>query len=300
MTARGRGGRTTPDIPGDPSLSSRPVPLRRAFAIQAFGPGSAADLQTERYTWDKAVAERKANIAIGHDPSSAMYTAGDEDMIKLLAEIDKWSTVDWDEDIRAPRLYDGTWGYYVFLTSYDDATLEKLEQAMGNWVRVVERHLEASEGSEDRKEELRKRFKLELVKDGEELADASDHRVRENFRALMGGLDLLLPGHSSRPQCRYSVCLVIDAVAVNMLAELQFQTDARKQDRTLEDLTVKAIDANWASEHGRSSYWESGDMYLGVGQLSINCLQEMYLVITRDACSAAMYDLHPLNGYPGQ
>ncbi|KAB2099327.1 hypothetical protein AG0111_0g12572 [Alternaria gaisen] len=299
MTARGRGGRTTPDIPGDHSLSSRPVPLRRAFAIQAFGSGSAADLQTERYTSDKAAAERKASIAIGHDPSSAMYTAGDEDMINLLAEIDKWSTTEWDEDIRAPRPYDGTWGYYVFLTSYDDATLEKLEQAMGNWVRVVERHLEASEGSEDRKEELRKRFKLELIRDEEELAGASDHRVRENFRALMGGLDLLLPGRSSRPQCRYSVCLGIDAAVVDMLAGLQFQPDPRKEDRTLEKLTVKAIDANWTSEDGRSSYWEGGDMYLGVGQLSINCLQEMYLVITRDACSGAMYDLHPLNGYPG-
>ena len=296
MTGRGRGGRTTPDIPGDPSLISRPVPLRRDFAIQAFGSGSAADLQTERYTSDKAVAERRASIAIGHDH-------GDEDMINLLAEIDKWSTVDWDEDISAPRPYDGTWGYYVFLTSYDDATLEKLEQAMGNWVRVVERHLEAYEGPENRREELRKRFKLELIKDEEELAGASDHRLRENFRALMGGLDLLLPGRSSRPQCRYSVCLVIDAAAVNMLAGLQFHTDPRKRDRTLEDLTIKAIDANWTSEHGRSSYWEFGgtrDMYLGVGQLSINCLQEMYLVITRDACSAAMYDLHPLNGYPGR
>jgi hypothetical protein len=116
---------------------------------------------------------------------------------------------------------------------------------------------------------------------------------------LMGGLDLLLPGRSSRPQCRYSVCLVIDAAAVDMLAGLQFQTDPRKEDRTLEDLTVKAIDANWTSQDARSSYWEGGDMYLGVGQLSINCLQEMYLVISRDACSAAMYDLHPLKGYPG-
>ena len=295
MTGRGRSGRTTPEIPGDPSLISRPVPLRRAFAIQAFGPGSAADLQTERYTSDKAVAEQRASIAIGHDH-------GDEDMINLLAEIDRWSTVGWDEDIRAPRPYDGTWGYYVFLTSYDDATLEKLEQAMGNWVRVVERHLGTYEGPQDRREELRKRFKLELIKDEEELAGASDHRVRENFRALMGGLDLLLPGRWTRPQCRYSVCLVIDAAAVNMLAGLQFQTDPRKRDRTLEDLTVKAIDANWTSEHGRSSYWESGgtrDMYLGVGQLSINCLQEMYLVITREACGGAMYDLHPLNGYPG-
>ncbi|CAN9223409.1 unnamed protein product [Alternaria alternata] len=298
MTGRGRGGRTTPDIPGDPSLISRPVPLRKAFAIQAFGPGSAADLHTERYTSDKAVAELRASNAIGHDQSSSMYTAHDEDMINLLAEIDKWSTVDWDEDIRAPRPYDGTWGYYVFLTSYDDATLEKLEQAMGNWVRVVEHHLEAYGGPENRREELRKRFKLELVKD-EELAGASDHRVRENFRALMGGLDLLLPGRSSRPQCRYSVCLVIDAAAVDMLAGLQFQTDPREEDRTLEKLTVKAIDANWTSQDGRSSYWEGGDMYLGVGQLSINCLQEMYLIITRDACSAAMYDLHPLNGYPG-
>jgi hypothetical protein len=220
-------------------------------------------------------------------------------MINLLKEIDSWATVDWDEDVRAPRPYDGTWGFYVFLTSYDDATLEKLEQAMVNWVQVVERHLEAREGPEDRKEELRKRFKLELIKDEEELAGASDHRVRENFRALMGGLDLLLPGRSSRPQCRYSVCLVIDAAAVDMLAGLQFQPDPRKEDRTLEKLTVKAIDVNWTSEDGRSSYWEGGDMYLGVGQLSINCLQEMYLVITRDACSGAMYDLHPLNGYPG-
>ncbi|RYN24451.1 hypothetical protein AA0113_g10105 [Alternaria arborescens] len=294
MTGRGRGGRTTPDIPGDPSLSSRPVPLRRAFAIQAFGSVSAVDLQTERYTSDKAAAERNAS-----DRSRALFTADDEDMINLLEEIDSWATVDWDEDVRAPRPYDGTWGFYVFLTSYDDATLEKLEQAMVNWVQVVERHLEAREGPEDRKEELRKRFKLELIKDEEELAGASDHRVRENFRALMGGLDLLLPGRSSRPQCRYSVCLVIDAAAVDMLAGLQFQTDPRKEDRTLEDLTVKAIDANWTSQDARSSYWEGGDMYLGVGQLSINCLQEMYLVITRDACSAAMYDLHPLKGYPG-
>jgi hypothetical protein len=220
---------------------------------------------------------------------------------RLLQLIDSWARTDWDDDPRAPRPYDGTWGYYVFLTSYDDATLEKVEQAMDNWVRLVERRLATAEGPHDKNEELRKRFKLELIKDEAELAGASDDRVRENFCALMRDLDLWRGTYVGRPQARYSVCLAIDAAAVDMLAGLQFleDPDQDRDYRTFENLTVKVIDALWDRDQERWAERHGQGPYMGVGWLSINGLQDMYLIITRDANTGAMDDLYPLNGYPG-
>jgi hypothetical protein len=278
MTGRGRKA-TPPPIPTDPSLITRPVPRRRAFKTHAFGPGAAPNLELQQ------------------SPRN-LWLRGLDDVEKLLGHIDSWAHLDFDGDIHAP--YDGTWGYYVFLTSYDDATLGKLEQAMGNWVKVVERKLATSNEPEDKKEELRKRFKFDLIMDKEELAGASNDRVRENFRALMYGLDLLTEDRKWLSLCRYFVCLVIDAAAVDTLAGLEFHENPRAEDAMFENLTVTAIDANWDREEEQHFDRAGEKTYYGVGQLGINCLQEMYLRITGDGCNKAMDDLHPLNGYPGQ
>jgi hypothetical protein len=223
-----------------------------------------------------------------------------DDVRKLLVEIEKWATCDHPNDGGDPRPLDRTWGYFVFCTDYDAATRGRLPQAMANWVRIVERHLETARGPDEWKEELRTRFKLELVEDEDELAGASDDRIRENFRAMMRDMDLLPEEDSWVPLARYFVCLVLDANAVEMLAGIQFpdkdphwvNVGSVWEFDTFSKMTVKAIDANWDREDER-------DSYRGVGQVSINGLQELYLRITRDACNKAMEDLHPLDGYPG-
>jgi hypothetical protein len=120
-------------------------------------------------------------------------------------------------------------GYYVFLTSYDAATKEKLEQAMKNWVKVIEHFItsETRHAPDEWREELRVRFKLELVEVEQELARASDNRVRENFRSMMRNMDLQPDEDRWLPQARYSLCLVLDAAAVEMLAGLQFLEDPK-------------------------------------------------------------------------
>jgi hypothetical protein len=303
MTSRGRVP-TPPPIPIEPWLITRPVPRRRGFATRAFGPGSAPELITRQYTSDMAFADRRAP-GPSYGRNGIVWYPELDDLRKLLEHIDKWADCEFHEDGRPPGPVDGTWGYHVFLTSYDAATREKLELAMTNWVRIVQRHIasDSSDAPDDKKEELRVRFKFELVEDEEELSDASDDRVRENFRALMRNLDLRPDEDRWPPQARYNVCLVLDAAAVEMLAGLQIpdkeshrQTGLRDPDQeysAYRKMTIKAIDANWDREDGR---WSS---YRGVGQVSINGLQELYLRITGDACNKAMEDLHPLDGWPG-
>ena len=187
MTGRGRVP-TPPPIPIEPSLISRPVPRRRVFATRAFCPGAASDLVTRPYTSQMALADRRA-CGPSYGPSGHVFYPELDELSRLLEHIDKWADCDFHDDGREPGPVDRTWGYYVFLTSYDAVTREKVPQAMANWVRVVERHIVAltlePEAPGEWREELRVRFKLDLVEDEEELADASDDRVRENFRALM-------------------------------------------------------------------------------------------------------------------
>jgi hypothetical protein len=151
-------------------------------------------------------------------------------------------------------------------------------------------------------EELRIRFKLELVEDEEELAGASDDRVRENFRAMMRTMDLQSDEDGWMALARYFVCLVLDGAAVEMLARLQFadkvphrtldRRDCLDEWRTFSKMIVKAIDANWDREDERGPY-------RGFGQLWIHGLQDLYLRITSDACKKAMEDLLRIDGWPG-
>jgi hypothetical protein len=290
MTGRGR-LRTPSPIPIEPSLILRPVLRRKVFATRAFGPGAAPDLVARQYT-----------SSIGR-----VFNPQLDDLQRLLGHIDSWAECDFHNDGREPGPVDRTWGYYVFLTDYSVATRERLELAIANWIRVVERHIAGnySDAPDEKKEELRVRFKIEVVEDEEELAGASDDRVRENFRALMRKLDLQPDEDRWLPQARYSLCLVLDAAAVEMLAGLQipdkephrqtglqYVLDPDQEFSTYENMTVKAIDANWDREDEQGSY-------RGIGQVSINGLQELYLRITRDACNKAMEDLHPLDGWPG-
>ena len=73
---------------------------------------------------------------------------------------------------------------------------------------------------------------------------------------------------------------------------LRYVPDPDREFSTYRRMKVKAIDANWDREDERGSY-------RGVGRVSINGLQRLYLRITGDACNMAMEDLHPLDGWPG-
>lgn len=162
---------------------------------------------------------------------------------------------------------------------------------MENWIRAQERLLDAAGTLPEFRDELRARFKFELIEDEQELSAASDDRVRQNFRALLRNLHLTREENCFPPQARYNVCLVLDAAAVEMLACLRFLDHPVQEFVAFREHTVRAIDANWVLSQATGAY-------CGVGQLSINALQRFYLLVASDANDRATEDLHPLNGFP--
>ncbi|KAF2723825.1 hypothetical protein K431DRAFT_282519 [Polychaeton citri CBS 116435] len=287
MTGRGNRGPAPPPVPpADPTLSSHPVPRRRTFQIRSFGPGSAADIQDT--TRPFSVLDQAANRESYTGPGDYRET---EDVRRLLEEVDNWAETQFRDD-EEPGPVDRTWGYYVFLTSYSDATRGQLPQAMENWVTVQQRMLSHAETLPELREEARRRFKLDLIEDQQELENASDDRIRENFRAFLKNQDLTREEDRFPPQARFNVCLVLDEAKVKMLAGLQFLDEHIQEFIAFRRETVKAIDANW--DRSRAA----GSSYHGVGNVSINGLQRLYLLITSGANTGAMEDLHPLNGFP--
>ena len=82
------------------------------------------------------------------------------------------------------------------------------------------------------------RFLLDLVQDREALDGASADRIRENFRALVRGLELNEDEEVYEGSVKNQVCLVLTAEKVEMLANLHFEEYFMENYKRLSQLRV--------------------------------------------------------------
>lgn len=254
-----------PTTPLDPTLASRPVPRKKAFPIRSFGPGNAIDTSDgdpKRWQRDTRSAWWKnfyrAAVPCEYD---------EHENLSVLRAIEGSEAVLWrDDDFLVPQ---PTWGYYVFLTDYDQATMENIPRAMENWVEVIQRHQGANATPPDPyAEEAFRRFKLDLIYEQESLASASIDRVRECFRALIRSLEITDGNDADDewvPPTRNKICLVLDAAKIQMLANLTFRDgcDYIEEYRVFETCRVQAVDIKWQRPE------ETMSKYRGVRDMSI-------------------------------
>jgi hypothetical protein len=169
-----------------------------------------------------------------------------------------------------------TWGFYVFLTAYDQATRECVLRAMENWVELVRRIQGAGEELRDPYgDEAFRRFRMDLVEERESLENASSDRVRACFRALVRSFEITDNDNEEDlwvPLTRNKVCFVLDTEKVQMLADLTFSDNEDDMDiyGRYEECFVQAVDIGWQRPEVTSS------MYRGVKDACIVSLARAY------------------------
>lgn len=153
-----------------------------------------------------------------------------------------------------------TWGYYVFLTEYDQAKKDSAPRAMENCVKLVQWQQGANANPPDPyAEEVLRRFKLDLVYERESLDSATIDRVRECFSALVRSFEITDENDKDMwvGPARNKVCLVLNADSIQMLANLAFRNDCDhiKENRAFEACQLQAVDIEWQRpEETRSRY----------------------------------------------
>ncbi|KEQ66393.1 uncharacterized protein M437DRAFT_80884 [Aureobasidium melanogenum CBS 110374] len=293
----GRGSAAAPSsrpvTPMDQTLVTRPVPRRCGFVTRSFGPGAASDIRSRvcsiRDLLDSAdettyTPARRGKFTMSYSPSG-------DDVRHLLKECAEWELASFRSDERMPPP-DPTWGFTVFVTAYDELSRKQLQQAMQNWLRVQERELANGYTLPAFATEAWKRFKLDIIEDQEALDEASDDRVRAGFRALVRSKELSDDEDQFLPPARNLACLVLDAAAITMLAQLKFPEELEDDREAFKDKRVTAIDIQWNRPQTSTS------TYRGTGQLSINALARFYYLVTSGPDLQCMQDMHPLDVVP--
>ena len=254
-------------------MISRPVPHKRTFPARSFGPGVAIDASNPcdgRWT---AIARRTWWEDFNRAAGESDYDVHENRAV--LKEIEGSEAVGWrDDDVLVPQ---PTWGFYVFLTDYDQVTKENVSQAMENWVELIRRIQGAHADPPDLlADEASRRFKLDLVEEQDSLDGASTDRVRECFRALVRSLHITDEEDLWVPPTRNKVCLVLDANKVQLLANLTFcdEDDSIAICRAYETCRVQAVDIHWQ----RPAVTDDRDTYRGVKDLCITSLARAYIV----------------------
>ncbi|KAH0371537.1 hypothetical protein KCU65_g1767, partial [Aureobasidium melanogenum] len=288
----GRGSAAAPPsrpvTPVDQTLVSRPVPRRRNFVPRYFGPGAASSIRSRVSSIHDLLASADETMYApkrAHSTIMDSYWPNGDDVRHLLQDCADWESVSFRSDERPPPP-DPTWGFTVFVTAYDHESREQLNQALHNWLRVQERELESGWTLPVFAAEAWKRFKLDIIEDQEALDGASDDRIRADFRALVRNKELSDDEDQFLPPARNQVCLVLDAAAMTMLAELKFPGESKDDRAAFGDKKVKAVDIQWNRPQTSTS------SYRGIGHLSITALARFYHLITLGPDTGCMEDMH--------
>lgn len=264
MTGR-RAPPARPTTPPDPTIQSRPPPLKNRFPQRSYGPGAAPDIR-QRTTSLNALRDAAS-------ASAASQTLQAVDTSDLLKVVEQWEDCSMHNDGRLVES-DPTWGFYIMVTDYSQTARSNLDQAVENLLRVQHRYLKADADPPNvYANEAYRRLKFDLVMDQEALEGASNDRVRECFRAHVRGLELWDDLEEFMPPPRNYVCLVLDGRAIEMLVTLPFQDDNPREFFTYRACKLRAIDIFWKRpETTRSSY-------RGARELGINSLARTYMLL---------------------
>lgn len=233
MSRRGKPPNLRPITPPKPTLTARPVPRTRHFAIQSFGAGAAPNiLTTTRRLKD---LDAKAD-ATKYQPAGleTYYRLGDETR-KLLEEVERYETA----RTHLPPAID-------FLVTATQRDCRRYTLPVYD-------------------EEAAKRFKLDVIQDEVVLDAASDDRIRKEFRAFLRGLRVIDDEDRIRGPARNSACIVLDEENIAALAGLRLPDDDLVRDFGVvgEKNTVKLVDFYW--ERAGTNEWS----YRGTGRCSV-------------------------------
>ena len=277
-----------------PAPDSLSMPPQKIFTdLRSIGRGTAADIKSRIRT----VAE------LQRSPGATQYRGGEWYEI-LLQEIEDDARTCYHDDEHPSD--DPTWGFPVFITSYTSAAQEKLPQALQIWIRAQELWLEHHVLHSAFRQEAIERFKLVIVSD-KSLQDASDDRIRAEFRAWMAGLGHTakgdqsppLTGLSMSPNPKENICLVLNEASITMLAGLTFTGEAQSDTTRFEGMRVRAIDCTWR----RPAEMKANDTWRGTGDVSIVGLAVLFVMILSPVRgrleTGMMHHLHPVAGMPG-
>lgn len=287
MTSRGGGNRIPIRPVTPPAPDSLTVPSRKLFtSVRSIGPGATEDIKSRVRSLNEL--KRSGAVVNRFDPTS--------EYAEFIHDIE--STARIEGDAGEEPTDDPTWGFRVIITSFSPNARENLHRALANWIKAQQMELPYQIVNATFLEEINQRFKLDIIED-ESLENASDDRIREEFRAWMTALDFFhLAGFDGEVEslgrgCNPSqmFCLVLDEEKISMLAGLTFD-DFEKDRKTLENLTVRVIDGNWK----RPSKLRLDETYRGIGDVSVVYLYEFFKVMA--AWDGHMIDTHPLNGIP--
>lgn len=272
MTGRGTQG-MRPTTPPDPTLKTRPVPHSRQFSVLSFGPASANDIRHTSRSLEQMNAE------IGLNEIQCLGSAGKSHVRSLLEELHTLNLPRDDENWDP----DPTWGFYVFVTSYSDTALERVSKAMENWVMLTERGLMyyGPYGAE-----AIRRLRMDLIVDEEALSEASDDRIREEFKAQVRGLKSQCGGRSLSAG-RYGACFVLDEEDIVRLAGLDLPNDPSQDNGFFGDITVKLIDRYWTWRPLGTLF-----TYKGKRNCSITSLAEVFELLVSN--SLTLEEIHGL------
>ncbi|RGP68271.1 hypothetical protein FSPOR_5422 [Fusarium sporotrichioides] len=282
--------------PRDPSLETRPIPSKRSFDICAFGPGADPAIQrtarsvsdvdlnirpsdySNNPEFDSQVFERERPFMpwVRDEEDWLGFKKRTDDVRKLLSAVQAYRNS--MSGLLGSEITDPTWGYYIFVTSYTDAARQKLDAAVEALVQLTLRSLRRMSPSLY-SEEASKRFKLDVIQNKEALENASEDRVREEFRAQLRGSgmledDIMFRGIGSS---RCSACILLDEDTIKKLSKMPFSLDTEQDDILFGDVYVRLIDPKWdypAQPHPGTI--EDGIPYRGADDCPVTCLAELY------------------------
>lgn len=169
---------------------------------------------------------------------------------------------------------------------------------MENLVKVTERSLGDSLLAYT--SEAARRFELKVVQDQNALDGASDDRVREEFKSLLRGLNFMNEDDHPVPMLGWTMaCLVLDEMAIYMLANLEFGEEGTRRDyKDFQGKSIKIVDVLWVRQ---PTEWPdsvpNARPYRGVDECPIVFLGNLYLDLTKSTWSGALRELFPLQKY---
>lgn len=188
-----------------------------------------------------------------------------------------------DSNALVERIRDRTWGFFVFVTDYTDAT--RTAQALENLALATKRHFDQNNQTYDLfAEEAFARFHLEVIEDETSLKNASPDRLRRELVALIHARRPDWPQEkwsSPPPPARNWVCIALDTHTIEKLSALDLHKASVAE---LKGRTLRVIDASYTHPVFRNPETDyRGSIYVGVQDLEYLYYQLMSWGNVQDA-----------------
>lgn len=270
-----------PLTPINATLKSRPVPDTRVFAPYAIGPGADPNI-------GKTVKSMGQLDALAHP---TQHDGVLNSTRNLLALVENYSQLAYEigEPPEYYRSQDPTWGFYVFVTAYSEEHRNAVPVVLDKIIESTRHNLNARNTGQAYAEEAFRRFKLEVIEDESALSEASYDRVRAEFSAMLRGKPIFDPMMLGGPASNMAF-LMLDAESIEKIRDYQIPQTILDHTPLRDTVHLKVVDIHYE----RPGPNIAPSTYTGWGLCRIRLLARLYEILTTDANSGAMFDLHPM------